>query len=113
MSLRTAVDEQREPMSLGIFMPNCSYTASISTYKPDPDDWTYESNLRIARVAETAVFDFLFPIAKWRGFGGKTNYLGTSLETMTWASALLAQPRRIQGFSPVLVPFFHPLAPPT
>jgi dimethylsulfone monooxygenase len=109
MSLRTAINEQREPMSLGIFMPNCSYTASISTYKPDPDDWTYESNLRIARVAEAAGFDFLFPIAKWRGFGGKTNYLGTSLETMTWASALLAQTSRIHVFSTVHVPIFHPL----
>jgi hypothetical protein len=57
MSLPAAIDEQREPMSLGIFMPNCSYTASISTYKPDPDDWTYESNLRIARVAEAAGFE--------------------------------------------------------
>src|ERR1700719_3345725 len=109
MSLRTAIDEQREPMSLGIFMPNCSYTASISTYKPDPDDWTYESNLRIARVAEAAGFDFLFPIAKWRGFGGKTNYLGTSLETMTWASALAEQTSRIHVFSTVHVPIFHPL----
>jgi hypothetical protein len=36
MSLRTAVDEEREPMCLGIFMPNCSYTASISTYKRIP-----------------------------------------------------------------------------
>jgi len=109
MSLRAAVSEEREPMSLGIFMPNCSYTASISTYKPDPGDWTYESNLRIARAAEAAGYDFLFPIAKWRGFGGKTNYLGTSLETMTWAAALLAQTSRIRVFSTVHVPIFHPL----
>jgi alkanesulfonate monooxygenase SsuD/methylene tetrahydromethanopterin reductase-like flavin-dependent oxidoreductase (luciferase family) len=53
--------------------------------------------------------NFLFPIAKWRGFGGKTNYLGTSLETMTWASALLAQTSRIHVFSTVHVPIFHPL----
>jgi hypothetical protein len=26
-----------------------------------------KSNLRIARAAEAAGFDFLFPIAKWRG----------------------------------------------
>lgn len=109
MSLRIAADEERAPMSLGIFMPNCSYTASISTYKPDPGDWTYESNLRIARAAEAAGYDFLFPIAKWRGFGGKTNYLGTSLETMTWAAALLAQTSRIRVFSTVHVPIFHPL----
>ncbi len=100
--------EQREPLALGIFMPNCSYAYSISTYKPEPDDWTYESNARIAAAAEAAGFDFLFPVAKWRGFGGKTNYLGTSLETMTWASALLAITKRIRVFSTVHVPIFHP-----
>ncbi len=102
-------DAPRGPLQLGLFMPNCSYTASISTYKPDPGDWTFESNLRIAQAAEEAGYDFLFPIAKWRGFGGKTNYLGTSLETMTWASALLARTTRIHVFSTVHVPIFHPL----
>ena len=38
-----------------------------------------------------------------------TNYLGTSLETMTWASALLARTSRIKIFSTVHVPIFHPV----
>src|SRR6266851_9203127 len=83
--------EQRGPLGLGLFMPNCSNAYSISTYKPVPDDWTYQSNARIAHAAEAAGFDFLFPVAKWKGYGGKTDYLGISLETMTWAGALLAQ----------------------
>ena len=99
----------RAPLSLGLFMPNCSYAYSISTYKPVPGDWTYRSNLKIALAAEHAGFDFLFPVAKWKGYGGKTNYLGTSLETMTWASALLAQTSRIHVYSTVHVPIFHPL----
>lgn len=103
-----AAKEQRGTLALGLFMPNCSYAYSISTYKPDPDDWTFESNLRIAQAAEAANFDFLFPVAKWRGFGGETNYLGTSLETMTWASAILARTNRIRVFSTVHVPLFHP-----
>jgi alkanesulfonate monooxygenase SsuD/methylene tetrahydromethanopterin reductase-like flavin-dependent oxidoreductase (luciferase family) len=97
-------------MQLGLFMPNCSYAYSMSTYKPEPDDWTYESNLRIALAAEAAGFDFLFPVAKWKGYGGKTDYLGNSMETMTWASALLAQTSRIRVFSTVHVPVFHPVA---
>ena len=55
---------QRDPLCLGLFMPNCSNSPSISSYKPKPDDWTFESNLRIAHAAEAAGFDFLFPIAK-------------------------------------------------
>jgi len=97
-------------MQLGLFMPNCSNAYSISTYKPDPDDWTYESNLRIALAAEAAGFDFLFPVAKWQGYGGETDYLGTSLETFTWASAILANTSRINVYSTVHVPVFHPVA---
>jgi alkanesulfonate monooxygenase SsuD/methylene tetrahydromethanopterin reductase-like flavin-dependent oxidoreductase (luciferase family) len=97
-------------MQLGLFMPNCSNAYSISSYKPDPDDWTYESNLRIARAAEAAGFDFLFPVAKWQGYGGQTDYLGTSLETFTWAAALLANTSRINIYSTVHVPVFHPVA---
>jgi len=102
------LDAERDPLSIGVFMPNCSYSCSISTYKPVPDDWTFESNVAIAQAAEQVGFDFLFPVAKWRGYGGPTNYLGTSLETMTWAAGLLAQTKRIHVFSTVHVPIFHP-----
>jgi hypothetical protein len=72
-------------------MPNCSYSCSISTYKPVPDDGVSSRTSRSPRAAEQVGFDFLFPVAKWRGYGGPTNYLGTSLETtMTWAAGLLA-----------------------
>lgn len=104
------ISAARQYMQLGLFMPNCSYGYSISSYKPDPDDWTFDSNLRIARAAEAAGFDFLFPVAKWKGYGGETDYLGTSLETFTWAAALLANTSRIRVFSTVHVPVFHPVA---
>jgi FMNH2-dependent dimethyl sulfone monooxygenase len=98
----------RPQLQLGLFMPNCGAGYSISTYKADPNVWTYESNLRIALAAERAGFDFLFPVAKWKGYGGKADYLGNSLETMTWASALLANTHRINIYSTVHVPLFHP-----
>ncbi len=96
-------------LQLGLFMPNCSNMYAISTYRTVPDEWPYESNKRIALAAEAAGFDFLFPVSRWRGFGGPTDYLGTSLETMTWASALLAVTSRIKVFSTVHVPVFHPV----
>lgn len=100
---------QGDPLKLGIFMPNCSHAMSVSTYKPVPDDWTYAENLRIAQAAERCGFDFLFPVAKWRGMGGEADCFGTSLETLTWASALLANTQRIDVYSTVHVPVFHPL----
>ena len=102
-------ESEREPFQLGIFMPNCSHASCISRYKPELEDWTYESNKNIAQAAEAAGFDFLFPVSRWRGFGGETNYLGTSLETMTWAAAILAATQTIRVYSTVHVPVFHPL----
>lgn len=99
----------RTPLQLGLFMPNCSNMSAISTYRKVEDEWTYDSNRRIAQAAEAAGFDLLFPVSRWRGFGGETDYLGTSLETMTWASALLAVTERIRVFSTVHVPVFHPV----
>ena len=102
------MDAQQRSLGLGLFMPNCSNMSAISTYRTCEDEWPYATNLAIARAAEAAGFELLFPVSRWRGFGGETNYLGTSLETMTWASALLAQTRSIKVFSTVHVPLFHP-----
>jgi alkanesulfonate monooxygenase SsuD/methylene tetrahydromethanopterin reductase-like flavin-dependent oxidoreductase (luciferase family) len=99
----------RPPLQLGLFMPNCNHVYSFSSYKPVPDDWTFASNKTIAITAEKAGFDFLFPLGKWRGWGGSTNVGGLSLETTTWASALLSVTERIQIYSTVHVPMFHPL----
>ena len=94
-------------LSLGLFMPNCSNMPSISTHDVAQDQWTYASNEAIALAAEQCDFEYLFPVSRWRGFGGETNFLGTSLET-TWASALLRATSRINIFSTVHVPLFHP-----
>ena len=90
-------------------MPNCNHVYSFSSYKPVPDDWTFASNKAIAIAAEQAGFDFLFPLGKWRGWGGTTDVGSLSLETTTWAGALLAVTERIRIYSTVHVPMFHPL----
>lgn len=98
----------RPALSLGVFMPNCSNMPSISTHDVAQGQWTFDSNLRIAQLAEDLGFEYLFPVSRWRGFGGETNFLGTSLETTTWAAALLQATSRINVFSTVHVPLFHP-----
>tara|TARA_B100000676_G_scaffold196119_1_gene192826 strand:- start:4391 stop:5452 length:1062 start_codon:yes stop_codon:yes gene_type:complete len=94
---------------LGIFMPSVSHSPNISAYKPDPDDWTFSKNVEIAKIAEKAGFDFLFPISRWRTIGGQINFHGNSLETMTWAAGLLASTKRMEIFSTVHVPVFNPV----
>lgn len=99
----------RERLRIGIFMPSVSHMPNISHYKAAPDDWTFDSNRRIAQAAEAADFDFLFPVSRWRTIGGDIDYHGKSLETMTWAAGLLAVTTRIQVFSTVHVPVFNPV----
>ncbi len=99
----------REPLRIGIFMPSVSHMPNISRYKAVPDDWTFDSNRRIAQAAERAGFDFLFPVSRWRTIGGDIDYHGKSLETMTWAAGLLAVTETIRIFSTVHVPVFNPV----
>jgi len=100
--------ELRQKLALGLFMPNCSNMPSISTHRVVRDQWTYEHNESLALAAEGYGFEYLFPVSRWRGFGGETNFLGTSLETTTWAAALLRATSSINVFSTVHIPLFHP-----
>ncbi|MBM3609390.1 MAG: LLM class flavin-dependent oxidoreductase, partial [Alphaproteobacteria bacterium] len=72
-----------------------------------PADW--EDNLALARMADEAGLDFLLPVARWKGYGGETDYQGATLETITWAAGLLASTQRITVFGTVHAPLFHPV----
>ena len=49
------------------------------------------------------------PIARWRGFGGTTDFNGICFETYTWAAGLAAATERIMVFSTSHVPTVHPI----
>ncbi len=60
-------------------------------------------------MADEAGIDFMLPIGRWKGYGGDTNFHGTTLETVTWAVGLLGATQRITVFGTVHAPLFHPL----
>lgn len=95
-------------LRMGLFGANCSSGRYITTL---PGRWSasWEDNLRMAQLADEAGLDFLLPIGRWKGYGGVTDYSGTTLETITWATGLLAKTKRISCFGTVHVPLFHPL----
>ena len=64
---------------------------------------------RLALQADVAGFDALIPIARWKGYGGATNWNDRSFETFTWAAGLAAVTTRIQVFATVQVPTVHPI----
>src|SRR6476619_7112900 len=77
-----------------LFGANCSSGRAVTKV---PERWsgTWFDNLRLARMADAAGIEFLLPIGRWKGYGGETDYQGATLETITWATALLAATRRI------------------
>ena len=67
-------------LKIGLFGANCSSGRAVTKV---PERWsgTWADNLRLARMADEAGIDFLLPIARWKGYGGDTDYEGETLET--------------------------------
>src|SRR5947208_2798905 len=95
-------------LKIGLFGPNCSSGRAVTTV---PERWSgnWQDNLKLAHMADEAGLDFLLPIARWKGYGGDTDYQGATLETLTWACGLLASTSRITVFGTVHAPLFNPV----
>jgi alkanesulfonate monooxygenase SsuD/methylene tetrahydromethanopterin reductase-like flavin-dependent oxidoreductase (luciferase family) len=95
-------------LKIGLFGANCS-GARTATLVPERWLASWPDCLALARLADEAGVDFLLPIGRWKGYGGDSDFHGTTLETVTWACGLLAATRRITVFGTVHAPLFHPL----
>jgi FMNH2-dependent dimethyl sulfone monooxygenase len=95
-------------LKIGVFGANCSSGRSATKV---PERWSasWPDCLRLARMADAAGIDFMLPIARWKGYGGETDFHGASLETITWAVGLLGATRHMTVFGTVHAPLFHPL----
>jgi dimethylsulfone monooxygenase len=107
MSARMAMNNANA-LKIGLFGANCSSGRAVTKV---PERWSgnWPDNLRLARMADEAGIDFMLPIGRWKGYGGDTDYQGATLETVTWACALLASTKRIVVFGTVHAPLFHPV----
>lgn len=96
-------------LKLGLFGANCSGGRSVTTVPERwPADW--DETLAMAQMADACGIEFLLPIGRWKGYGGETDWQGSTFETITWATGLLAGTKRITVFGTVHVPLFHPVA---
>jgi alkanesulfonate monooxygenase SsuD/methylene tetrahydromethanopterin reductase-like flavin-dependent oxidoreductase (luciferase family) len=95
-------------LKIGLFGANCSSGRSATTVA---ERWSasWPDCLALARMADAAGIDFMLPIGRWKGYGGDTDFHGETLETITWATGLLAASKRITVFGTVHAPLFHPL----
>jgi alkanesulfonate monooxygenase SsuD/methylene tetrahydromethanopterin reductase-like flavin-dependent oxidoreductase (luciferase family) len=95
-------------LKLGFFSPNCSGGMSVTKVA---ERWvnSWDNNIQLAKLADAAGIEFLLPIARWIGYGGETDFHGSVLETITWATGLLAHTQRINVFATVHTAFIHPV----
>jgi len=93
---------------IGLFGSNCSSGRAV-TFVPERWTGSWRDNLKLAQMADEAGIDFLLPIGRWKGYGGDTDYQGETLETITWATGLLAHTRRITVFGTVHASLFNPI----
>jgi len=93
---------------LGLFAINCSGGLSLNK-APERWDASWDNNVKVTKLAEQAGLEFVLPIARWHGYRGDMDSHGASWETLTWATALLAETDEICVFATVHVPLINPV----
>src|SRR3954447_18688963 len=93
---------------LGLFGLNvdsaCAITTIDGVFRP-----TWDNVKRLTRMADGAGFEALVPVARWRGFGGVTNFNGSCFETFTWAAGVGGATDYAAVFATSHVPTLHPI----
>jgi len=106
--------ESRNPLfsdnriKIGTFGTNVSGGCAIST-ADGTFETTWPNTVRTAEIADRAGLEALVPVARWKGFGGETNFNGTSFETYAWAAGLAGATGHSAVFSTSHVPTVHPI----
>ena len=106
MSLHPFISSKK--FLLGTFASNCSGGMTISKLD-ERWDASWEKNLQLAKLLDDAGIDFMLPIARFIGYGGETDFQGNILETVSWASALLAQTKNLIIFATIQSAINHPV----
>ncbi len=96
------------PLKFAVFGANVSHGCAISSAEGHLEV-TWPETIELAKMAEEAGIEGLVPVARWRGFGGETNFNHRCFETYTWAAGLAAATEKIVVFSTSHVPTIHPV----
>ncbi|MFD6882088.1 LLM class flavin-dependent oxidoreductase [Rhodococcus sp. NPDC060084] len=91
----------------GIFLPISSGGWIVSDTAPVIDG-SYGYNRDAAVAADRLGFDFVMSQAKWRGYGGRTDHWGRTLESMTMMAGLAEATERVQIWATTHTILFNP-----
>jgi FMNH2-dependent dimethyl sulfone monooxygenase len=97
-----------QKLKLGLFAYSVSGGMVMMDNSPLRIEW--DEMVSITKKAEALDFELVVPVARWRGYGGDTNYNGENFETFTWAAGLSAATEKISVMATVHVPLIHPIA---
>jgi alkanesulfonate monooxygenase SsuD/methylene tetrahydromethanopterin reductase-like flavin-dependent oxidoreductase (luciferase family) len=95
-------------LKLGTFQTNLDSGCVMS----DLDgrlDITWPNTVALAKLAEEMEFEALVPVARWQGWGGKTNPQGPGFEAYTWAAGIAASTAKAGVISTSHITINHPI----
>jgi dimethylsulfone monooxygenase len=95
-------------LKLGLFGLNVSNGCAITTAAGHLE-MTWPNTLDLCRIADRHGYEALVPVARWRGFGGETNFNGTNFETYTWAAGIGQATEHVTVLTTSHVPTVHPI----
>jgi alkanesulfonate monooxygenase SsuD/methylene tetrahydromethanopterin reductase-like flavin-dependent oxidoreductase (luciferase family) len=95
-------------LKLGTFGTNVSNGCAI-TMAEEAFVTTWPNTLAAAQEADALGLEALVPVARWKGFGGSSNFNGTNFETYTWAAGIAQATRHTCVFTTSHVPTVHPI----
>jgi len=97
-----------QKMKLGLFGTNCSY-GLIMSHAATTYEATWAHTKAIAQRADALGLEALIPVARWKGFGGSTNFNGNCFETYTWAAGLAEATEHIAIAATSHLPTINPI----
>jgi len=106
-SWRTQMRSDNE-LKLGLFGANCSSGRAVTLVE---ERWSgnWADCKALAQLADKVGLEFMLPVGRWKGYGGDTDYQGSTYETITWAAGLAAATDNITCFGTVHAPMFNPI----
>lgn len=70
---------------------------------------TWDNQVRLAQMADRAGFEAVIPAAKWKGYGGASDWCGSVFETLSWAAGIASVTEHTTVISTVQVDTIHPV----
>jgi FMNH2-dependent dimethyl sulfone monooxygenase len=95
-------------LKLGLFGLNVSNGCSITTVS-EALRMSWPTTLELSLTADRDGYEALVPVARWRGFGGISNFNGTSFETFSWAAGIGQATEQICVMTTAHVTATHPI----